>query len=210
MSATLNQLQKVASTKLPATYTAARKALAACSKIDECKEWADKAAALASYAKQSKDDQLKKFAQRIQARALRRCGELLKQIPAARGANQNIQDGAVQKVTRESAATDAGLSERQRKTALRVANVPESTFTEQVESGTPPTITDLANWGKQSIKPPEAWLDDARELEKFARFCGSMNATTLAENIPAEKRNRYRAYVGEIDSWLDTFITSLA
>jgi len=81
--------------------------------------------------------------------AVRRCGELLKQIEPARGANQNIQDGAVPKVTRESAATDAGLSERQRKTALRVANVPESTFTEQVESENPPTVTQLAQQGTQ-------------------------------------------------------------
>jgi len=48
---------------------------------------------------------------------------LLRQIEPARGANQNIQDGTVPKVTRESAATEAGLSERQRKTALRVAAV---------------------------------------------------------------------------------------
>lgn len=41
------------------------------------------------------------------------------QIEPAHGANQNIQDGAVPKVTRESAAEAAGISEWQRKTALR-------------------------------------------------------------------------------------------
>ncbi|MGH8226984.1 MAG: hypothetical protein ACREU3_03600 [Steroidobacteraceae bacterium] len=56
------------------------------------------------------------------------------QIATARGANQNIRDGTVPTLSRESAATDAGLSERQRKTALRVASVPEADFERQVES----------------------------------------------------------------------------
>jgi hypothetical protein len=48
--------------------------------MDECQQWADKAEALASYAKQSKDDSLRKMCDRIQARAIRRCGELLKKF----------------------------------------------------------------------------------------------------------------------------------
>jgi hypothetical protein len=50
----------------------------------------------------------------------------------------------------ETAAADAvGMSERQRKTAVRVANVPEADFEEQVESDTPPTVTKLAQQGKR-------------------------------------------------------------
>ena len=58
--------------RLPRTYEAAREALATCQDIDECKEWADKAAALASYAKQAEDETLLKMAARIKARATRR------------------------------------------------------------------------------------------------------------------------------------------
>ncbi len=43
------------------------------------------------------------------------------------------QEGALPRLTRESAATDAGLSEHQRKTALRVAAIPEPEFTAAVE-----------------------------------------------------------------------------
>src|SRR3954463_8722258 len=79
---------------LPANYLAARNALAACERIDQCQDWANKAAALASYAKQSKDDQLVIMAQRIQARAIRRCGELLAEIPERRGKNtQEVREG---------------------------------------------------------------------------------------------------------------------
>ena len=41
--------------------------------------------ALASYARPSEDDELEKMCRRIQARALERCGELLKQVPASKG-----------------------------------------------------------------------------------------------------------------------------
>lgn len=68
------------------------------------------------------------MAERIQARAIRRCGELLKQIEPAPGARTDIEprDGTVQGLTRTEAARDAGLSERQQKTALRVATVPNA------------------------------------------------------------------------------------
>ena len=91
----------------------------------------------------------RKMADRIQARAIRRCGELLKQVEAGTGSHwENKRDGTVP-LTRQSAATDAGLSERQRKTALRVANVPEPEFHQAVESESPPTITQLAG-----VTPP--------------------------------------------------------
>lgn len=97
-------LPAVATASLPATYERAKQALSECVKLDECKDWADKAQAMASYARQAKDDSLYKQALRIQARAIRRCGELLKQIEPARGANQNIGEGAHPKVGRIAAA----------------------------------------------------------------------------------------------------------
>ena len=77
----------------------------------------------------------------IQARAIARAGATLKLIEKARNqhdAEKRAQDGAVP--SRTQAATDAGLSERQRKTALRVANIPEQEFEEAIESENPPTV----------------------------------------------------------------------
>jgi hypothetical protein len=65
-------LPAITSAKLPASYAAAKVALSECTAIDECQTWADKAEALASYARQAKDDELRKMADRIQARAVRR------------------------------------------------------------------------------------------------------------------------------------------
>ena len=75
-----SQLPSIAKAELPALYQQAQTALAQCERIDECKDWADKAQAMASYAKQSQDDDLFKHAPRIQLRAVRRYGELLKEI----------------------------------------------------------------------------------------------------------------------------------
>jgi len=78
---------------------------------------------------------------------------LLKQIEKKQGANQNIRGDTSPKVTRTSAARDAGLSDDQRKTALRVANIPEEEFEEAVESDDPPTLTELAERGTIKKSP---------------------------------------------------------
>lgn len=86
-------LPSIIDARLPASYERAKQALVECSRIDECQEWADKAEALASYAKQAKDDQLRVMADRIQARAIRRCGELLKTFDARGGDRSKTEAG---------------------------------------------------------------------------------------------------------------------
>jgi hypothetical protein len=55
-------------------------------------------------------------------RTIRRCGELLKLVADTNRGRPSavIQDGSVPNFTRTQAATDAGLSERQRKSAHTV------------------------------------------------------------------------------------------
>jgi hypothetical protein len=125
---------------LPATYEAARDALAKCERIDECHEWANKALALAAYARQSRDDSLIIMAQKIQARAIRRCGELLAAVPSKKG-QRGTSEG------RTNAARDAGLSAYQQATAQRVAAIPAKKFEQWVERDAP-AVTTLAQAGK--------------------------------------------------------------
>lgn len=179
-------LPDISSAPLPQVYEAARAALATLDSVDECKTWANKASALASYAKQAKDDSLRVMAVRIQARAERRAGELLKQIDPAPGARTDLgsvasrgseapargQVGAP--VTRTQAATDAGLSDRQRKTALRIAAVPEAAFEAQIESPRPPSITQLASQGTvprswQAPMQPPVQRDQSETLNGSAK-----------------------------------------
>ena len=75
-------------------------------------------------------------ADRIQARAIRRCGELLKQVAPDKGGYHGnyAYDAADMSITRTQVAKDAGMSERQKVTALRVASIPQPEFEREVES----------------------------------------------------------------------------
>ena len=92
---------------------------------------------MASYARMADDQALYKMALRIQTRAIRRCGELLKQYDG-RGNNQH-GGGAP---TMRKAAAEAGMSKDQQVTAVRVANIPAEDFERQADSDTPPTVTE--------------------------------------------------------------------
>ena len=70
---------------LPERYRAAVAALAKCLEVDECQDWANRAEAMRSYAKQSKDTAMERAAMRIKARAIQRCGQLMKEIPKSKG-----------------------------------------------------------------------------------------------------------------------------
>jgi hypothetical protein len=73
----------MATTKMPARYTAARQELAAAYEIDEVKEIRDKAIALKAYAAQCKDDEMMRYVVGIRKRAERRLGELMAETKAA-------------------------------------------------------------------------------------------------------------------------------
>jgi hypothetical protein len=138
--------------KLPESYEAAKKAIAHCAELDECARWVDKAAAMAACARIAEDETMLKDAMRIQAHAVRHIGELIKLVPAAPGPQKRTKAGTVPSSPRRQATSAAGISERQAKTAVRVANVPQETFDEQVEAANPPTVTALA-LAKQGTQP---------------------------------------------------------
>ncbi|MEI4482201.1 MULTISPECIES: hypothetical protein [unclassified Phyllobacterium] len=211
-----------ATAQLPASYENAKTALASCASIDECQSWADKAAALASYAKQANDGELMKMATRIRDRAIRRAGELLKQIEPAHGANQNIGAAADTKVlTRRDAAEQAGMSKRQQVTAIRVANVPEPDFERQVESANPPTVTKLAEQGKKAAPQPIIDLKgrDPGEFNKSMHFVQALEgyqrdieAIQIGAIIPVlidSERARVRKAIAAIDTIHDQIITRI-
>ena len=128
---------------LPEVYESAKTALANCERIDECQQWADKSRALASYAKQAEDATLMNHAMRIQARAIRRAGELLEAVEA--GKNQH-HAASMGDHTRTKAAEQAGMSKHQQVQATRVARVEPQEFEQQVEAskGGRPSITTIA------------------------------------------------------------------
>ena len=102
-----------------------------------------------------------------------------KQIEPGHGANQNITAGAGPKVeTRKSVGEAAGMSERQVKTAVRVASVPTEDFEKQVESATPPTVTALAQQGTKPAARPVVDLKgrDPAEFNRSLHFVAEFEA----------------------------------
>ena len=100
---------------------------------------------------------------------MRRAGELLKQVSRHGGdrkSEENQRTGGGPLISRREAAHIAGMSGRQAKNAVRLANIPETDFNEQVDSPNPPTITALAEQGKQkrTQSNPDTWLKGRRPL----------------------------------------------
>ncbi|HXJ22073.1 MAG TPA: hypothetical protein VMT03_17755 [Polyangia bacterium] len=219
-------LPSIPNAKLPAAYEAAREALEACTRLDECQDWADKSAALASYAKQSEDPTLEDHATRIRARAIRRCGELLREIQPSKGGRpaDETRTGNDTSFTRTQAATDAGLSKRQKDTALRVAAVPQAEFDVLVDGkDRPAKVTELARAGTKAARKPVVDLagrspDDYRAMvqafgtiKEFARYiekadldaavrgCSEDDLADLAEQIPTVI-TRLSGWLGKINA----------
>ncbi|MGQ3297725.1 hypothetical protein [Reyranella sp.] len=211
-----------AKASLPASYEAAKAALANCVSIDECKDWADKAQALASYAKQANDDEMMRQSTRIRDRAIRRCGELLKQIEPQQGARSDLTSGGrPPEVTRNRAARDVGMSPHQAKQAIRVANVPAADFERQVESPRPPTVTALAEQGKKAAPRPVIDLKgrapDEFNLalhyvggwEQVARDLAALRHDSAVPVLTPAERARLRKAIAAIDAITDRIITRI-
>ena len=210
-------LPAVATARLPASYEAAQVALAACQKVDECKDWADRAGALASYARQSQDDALMKMAVRIKARAIRRAGELLAQIEAGQGARDAQRDMGDHVPLRSDVARDAGFSPHQQTQAVRIAAVPEASFEAQVEGPTPPTLTALARQGTTPRHLIDLKGRDPGEYNRALHFVAAFSNYALAvEEVDVEgalpilvekERARLRDAIARIDAIHDRIMT---
>jgi hypothetical protein len=208
---------------LPATCVKAKEALARCSQIDECKDWADKAAALASYAKQAGDKTLWRMAVRIQGRAIRRCGELLKQTEAKHTGRPSKNGAGAGPNSRKACAQRAGLSTRQMKTAVRVASVPVEDFETQIESADPPSVTALAEQGtkKQTRSEVPAWMTAPKppefaeatmligDVERLAEFCATHEAKAMARGVLSHEIATVCEHITITQAWPTSFLRCL-
>ena len=197
----------IAEAPLPTVYVEAKNALAQCATVDECKDWSDKAEAMRSYARQAKDETLRKTAIRIQARANRRCGQLLKRFQTSPEGGRPKNGGGGSPVSQRQAAKSAGLSKDQEKKAVRVANVPEDEFERKVEADEPPTITELAKTGtaNRDWTPPDGFEEATKLLgtvRRFSEFCKAHEPEKIAKGILDNESADVRRMVTTIDAWL--------
>lgn len=162
---------------VPVLYEAAVNALAICMRIDECRGWKAKAAALEEYAREAHDESLFNAASKIKARAIRRQGELLEAEEAKAGGGDTTRAGRtpaahqLPRSQRKATADAAGLTDRERKTALRLARIPEAEFQKALDSPKrAPTVSALAAMGKVRLAPARAPNRLASVLKTLARI----------------------------------------
>jgi hypothetical protein len=178
------------SNPLPVSYEAAKTAIATCARIDECKDWADKAAALRVYAKQSKDKTLENNAIRIRARAVKQCGRLIEAIEPKGGISGKGKSSTGGGTTsKRKKANGAGLTKHQQDQAVNVARVPDDEFERQIESDKPPSIKDLAKQGVQP-HPKATGLDRADMKVGQALWALIKNAEREAGKIDVDRALR--------------------
>lgn len=220
----MNALTQIspANARLPQAYESAKNALTQCVALDECKDWADKAAALASYAKQADDDELMKMATRIRDRAIRRAGELLQQLDGRGGDRSKSEGGHTSAISQAEAARDAGMSKHQQVQAVRIANIPREDFDRQVESDKPPTLSQLAMQGIQRPQPRPVVDLKGRDPSEFnlalhyvggwemaAKDIAALEHERALSILSPSEINRLRAAIASIDAATDHVITRI-
>jgi hypothetical protein len=201
---------EILTAKLPSRYTAAKKALEECCEVDECLAWANKMHALASYARQAKDESLKNMAMRIQARAIRRCGELLSSTRAQGG--RRTDRGVQGPPTRIETARSAGLSRGQMRQAIQVAQVPKREFEAEVETIPPPTVTALAIRGVRfnrklyRVPKPSPGVGVRLTLRMIRQFTTQVSKTQpgqVAAFLSGHQAFVVQEQIGQLRSWLE-------
>jgi hypothetical protein len=176
---------------LPVTYTEAKAALERCDSLDEVAEWADRAGALASYARQARNRELEAMAKRIRARAVRRAGELLQQIPTCRGRRFDLRPDHEAVGARTQAARRAGMSVSQQKTAVRLAKIPADEFEAAVEAADPPGTMRLA--GRAALRPPPLSTERDGGLERARGLLSAL--LVVYRSAPPAVRQKIRGTV---------------
>ena len=171
--------------QFPARYQAMVAAIAECHRVDECKELADRATAMAAYYKQIRDDTSMRQYHEVRLRSWRRLGELFAQIDTSSCETQ------IAKITliRETLAdpTTQSLRDHEIIRALKLARLPEDNFEGALDEaegsfermlrlGDPEWVArrDANFWRQQERQQEEdhhkharqSALDEARRLEE--------------------------------------------
>ena len=187
------------STTVLIRYDQARHALAQCERIDEAKDWANKASALAAYAKQANDPELEASARRIRARAFRRMGELSQELEKSKpdkGHGAGLPSGGK---TKASVLAEAGISTSQAHRAEKVAAIPVEEFERRVESDTPPPITVLLARAQIISSPRGTKFQNcatcglstqSSERSREIRQCRSLESSSLPGKQASLSRDR--------------------
>lgn len=212
--------QKIAGAIVPVVYTEAINALAKCRTIDEGKYYADKADALAAWAKIYKSDEAAIEARKLKAHAFRRMGQLAEELrPTKLGGTPGQHKG---NKGASSLLLESGLSKKQAVEIRRMSALPEATFQREMERARPFTVQRISrlaigtlNQGASAAKAKSAaWrlllsTSSYSGVPTMLQFCKKNSAYEIGRAIPAGEVRAIREKLRPIREWMDEFEASL-
>ena len=201
--------------RLPMSYKAAKRALIECEHVDECRDWANRAEALATYAHLARDEALELIARRVRLRAVARAGELLLMIPNNnRGLHLRGGGGGSlpNPQSRLGVGRAAGMRVQDVTQALSIARVPVDIRELLIESPDPPPPSRLAVHPMR-IRPRPVRLNrftpgpQYRELFgggliAFVSFLRRHPAPEYLPKFAPDEKLRASRYLSELESWI--------
>jgi hypothetical protein len=208
---------RIPNARMPLNYVAAKNAVAKCIRLDECKDWSDKTMALASYARQIKDDELEKNAKRLRLRAQVRMGELLLELDAPHGGWPG-PDGKMTNTRgtseRYKTGLDAGLSRAIINRTVSMARVDEAKREAVIEADPPISCRALSDLGrvrkfKTGREVGAAYKELVNSgwganLGRFHAWIKGKSAAFIGSQITAnDEIDRLRKLIVDCQEWLD-------
>lgn len=175
--------RQIATAQFPVNYEHAKTAIVACVRVDEVKDWADKSAALATYAKQVKDKTMLYAAQRIRARAEARLGELLLEISDKREFKTGRWKREGIKRYARTTARDFGINPGQAKRSMMIAQIFPNKREILIDNDPPATVADLVRIAKNQIR--------MKAVRRSRR-----GPSTIAKDVPIDKEQLFGLNIG--------------
>ena len=148
-------------------YENAKTALAEYTKVDDIKDFRDKAVAVQAYAKQANDYDLERDASIARVRAERRAGELLRDMDKAKGGNPQLL-ATDEGLDNPKTLSEMGLTYDQSSKWQKLADVPEDVFEEAINN--PTGWTNTGNHakpvsGSQILKTESPAKDPTKKID---------------------------------------------
>lgn len=195
--------------EMPVLYREAVAALERCSTMDEGKYYADKADALAAWAKIYGSDEDSKAAARLKLRAYARMGVLALEL---RPGNRFYEKfGVGTKKGANALLREHGLNSAQSSAALALAKMPNVKLEKASEKAMSPHAAYRA-LGVQQSRCSDSWKKFAHggsSTGAFLSFCRNTHAKDLALGLEIDEIKKARKIVVEVWEWLDAFEQAL-
>lgn len=187
--------------EMPVLYATAIKAIQACSTMDETKYYADKADALAAYAKMYSDETMAKEAARQKLYAYAKMGQLAGELrPTRIGGKGGSPGGPI------SLLMEHGLSSGGAEAARRLSKMPAPMFESVVEAAKAPISTIMQERVQRRFS--EAWgRFNSRSCgpASFLRLCMATPARELAQSLTLDEAAKAGLIFRQLADWIDEF-----